>query len=172
MLLLCLLRSKISPVLVPACYRKTRWWQQVQSGILQSCSRLGILQNNLGHWGKYEVKEREGLVFHSQCLLFYVHSGKKKQNKQKLSAARSQLGFSHKSVLISGVIGGTLLRLRLGREQGLNQHIIRHIALQTLQCDRNYHYEELTECLAKPAETKLLGIIKKYKGYLSTDREF
>lgn len=115
------------------------------------------------------MKEREGLVFHSQCLLFYVHSEKK---TQQLSAVRSQLGFSHKSVLISGVIGGTLLRLRLGREQGLNQHIIRHIELQTLQSDRNYHYEELTECLAKPAETKLLGIIKKYNGYLTTDRAF
>lgn len=67
----------LSPVLLAACYLKTRWWQQVQSAALQSCSRLGILQNNLGHWGKYEVKEREGLVFHSQCLLFYVHSEKK-----------------------------------------------------------------------------------------------
>lgn len=88
MLLLCLLRSKISPVLVPACYRKTRWWQQVQSGILQSCSRLGILQNNLGHWGKYEVKEREGLVFHSQCLLFYVHSGKKNKKTEALRSTK------------------------------------------------------------------------------------
>lgn len=94
------------------------------------------------------------------------------KKNQQLSAVRNQLGFSHKSVLISGVIGGTLLRLRLGREQGLNQHIIRHIELQTLQCDRNYHYEELTECLAKPAETKLLGIIKKYNRYLTTDRDF
>lgn len=116
------------------------------------------------------MKEREGLVFYFQCLLFYVHGEKK--NPQQLSAARSQLGFLHKSVLISGVIGGTLLRLRLGREQGLNQHIIRHIELQTLQSDRNCHYEELTECLAKPAETKLLGIIKKYKGYLTTNRAF
>jgi len=84
MLLLCLLRNKLSAALLPACYRKTRWWQQVQSGILQSCSRLEILQNNLGHWGKYEVKEREGLVFHSQCLLFYVHSEKKQQPSSSL----------------------------------------------------------------------------------------
>lgn len=62
--------------------------------------------------------------------------------------------------------------MRLGREQGLNQHIIRHIELQTLQSDRNCHYEELTECSAKPAETKLLGVIKKYKGYLTTNRAF
>lgn len=106
---------------------------------------------------------RERVLFFTLSASCFMSTVKK---KQQLSAARSQLGFSHKSVLISGVIGGTMLSLRLIYYKPTYNQTYWASNWQKLSLWR------INLCLAKPAEIKLLGIIKKYKGYLTTNRAF
>lgn len=65
MLLFLLLSGKFSSLFSCPLVIRNKMEATGTKRCFPSCSQLGILQNNPGHWGKNEVKDSDGLVFPS-----------------------------------------------------------------------------------------------------------